>query len=105
MYWVDIKLAQKKGYMFYRTRSNAIIFYDTLPAYCTPKAIMMKLGEVIYEKVYASPLLPPKISFQDDWMKELGSEIAGGGKDFQQTQLVKSTSPLQKNATKTVSTA
>ena len=24
--------------------------------------------------------------FKDDWMKELGSEVAGGGKDSQQTQ-------------------
>ena len=60
-YWVDIKLAQKKRFKFYQTRSNAIILYDTLPAYCIPKAIIMKSGEVIYEKVYASPL-PPKIS-------------------------------------------
>ena len=47
---------------------------------------MMETGEVIYEKVYASPRLPPKISFKDNWMKELGSEVAGGGKDSQQTQ-------------------
>ena len=68
VYWVDIKLAQKKGFKFYQTRSNAIILHDTLPAYI-PKAIMMKSGEVIYEKVYASPLPPPKISFKDNWMK------------------------------------
>ena len=42
VYWVDIKVAQKKGFKFYQTRSNAIIFYDTLPAYCIPKAIMME---------------------------------------------------------------
>ena len=47
---------------------------------------MMGSGEVIYEKVYASPLPPPKTSFEDNWMKELGSEVAGGGKDPQQTQ-------------------
>ena len=41
VYQVDIKLAQKKGLKFYQTRSNAIILYDTLPAYCIPKAIMM----------------------------------------------------------------
>ena len=29
VYWVDIKLAQKKGLKFYQTRSNAIILYDT----------------------------------------------------------------------------
>ena len=86
MYWVDIKLAQKKGLEFYQTRSNAIILHDTLPAYCTPKAIMMGSGEVINEKEYASPRPPPKISFKDNWMKELGSEVAGGGEDSQQTQ-------------------
>ena len=61
--WVDIKLAQQKGFMFYQTRSNAIILYDTLPACCILKSIMMESGEIIYEKVYASPLPPPKISF------------------------------------------
>ena len=86
VYWVDINLALKKGLKFYQTRSNAIIFYDTLPAYCIPKAIMMKSGEVMYEKVYASPLLFPKISFEDNWMKELGSEVVVGGKDSQQAQ-------------------
>ena len=86
VYWVDIKLAQKKGFKFYQTRSNAIILYDTLPAYCIPKAITVGSGEIIYVKVYASPRPPPKISFKDNWMKELGSEVAGGGKDSQQTQ-------------------
>ena len=80
VYWVDIKLAQKKGFKFYQTRSNAIILYDTLPAYCIPNAIMMGTGEIIYEKVNASPRPPPKISFKDNWMKELGSEVAGEGK-------------------------
>ena len=32
VYWVDIKLAQKKGLKFYQTRSNAIILHNTLPA-------------------------------------------------------------------------
>ena len=86
VYWVDIRLAQKKGLKFYQTRSNAIILYNTLPPYCIPKSIMMETGEIIYEKVYASPRLPPKISFRDNWMKELGSEVAGGGEDSQQTQ-------------------
>ena len=41
---------------------------------------MTENGEIIYEKVYASPRLPPKISSKDNWMKELGSEVAGGSK-------------------------
>ena len=80
VYWVDIKLAQKKGLKFHQTRLNAIIFYNTLPAYCIPKAIKMETGEFIYEKVYASLRPPPKTSFKDNWMKELGSEVAGDGK-------------------------
>ena len=51
VYCVDIKLARKKGFTFFQTRSNAIIFYDTLPAHCSPKAIMMETAEIIYEKV------------------------------------------------------
>ena len=47
---------------------------------------MMKSGEVIYEKIYASLLLPPKISLKTIGLKELGSEVAGGGKASQQTQ-------------------
>ena len=86
VYWVDIKLAQKKGLKFYQTRSNASILYDTLPAYWIPKAIMMGTGEIIYEKVYVSPRSPPTISLKDNWMEEVGSEVVGGGWDFQQTQ-------------------
>ena len=56
-------------------------------------AVMMEIVEIIYEKVYASPRPPPGISFKDNWMKELGSEVAGGGKDSQQTQ------PKTKNPT------
>ena len=86
VYWVDINLALRKGLKFFQTRSNAIILHETLPAYCIPKAIMMETGEIIHEKVYTSPRPPPKISFEDNWMKELGSEVAGGSEDSQQTQ-------------------
>ena len=84
--WVDINLALKKGLKFYQTRSNAIILHETLPAYCIPKVVRMETGEIIHEKVYASPRPPPMISMKHDWMKELGSEVAGGSEDSQQTQ-------------------
>ena len=64
--WVDIKLAQKRGFKFHQTRSNAIILHDTLQAHCIPKAIMMGTGEIIYENVHASPRHPPKIFFKDN---------------------------------------
>ena len=75
VYWVDINFALKKGLMFYQPRSNAIILHETLPAYCIPTVVRLEIGEVIYEKVYASPRPLPKISLKHDWMKELGSEV------------------------------
>ena len=47
---------------------------------------MMGCGKIKNENVDASPRPPPKISFKDNWMKELGSEVAGGIEDSQQTQ-------------------
>ena len=76
VHWVEINLALKRGLKFYQTRSNAIILHETFPAYCIPKVVRMETGEVICEKVYASPRLPPKISLKHDWMRELGSEVS-----------------------------
>ena len=67
---------------FFISELFKVILYDTLPAYCIPKATMMETGEIIYEKVYASPRPPPKISFKDNWMKDLGSEVVGDGEKF-----------------------
>ena len=49
-------------------------------------AIKMETGEIIYEKVYESPRPPPKISLRDNWMKELGSEVARQAESSQPTQ-------------------
>ena len=76
VFGVDINLALRKGLKFYQTRSNAISLHETLPAYCIPKVVRMDTGEVIYEKVYASPHPLPKISLKHDWMKEVSSEFA-----------------------------
>ena len=66
VYWVDINLAIRKGLTLYQTRSNAIILQGILPAYCIPKVVRLKAGEVLYEKVYMSPRPPPKISLRHD---------------------------------------
>ena len=39
VYWVDINLALKKELKFHQTRSNAIIFHETLPAHCMMKEL------------------------------------------------------------------
>ena len=46
VWWVDVNLALRKGLRFYQTRSNAIILYNTLPAYCIPKATKTETGEI-----------------------------------------------------------
>ena len=105
VYWVDVNLAIRKGLTFYETRSNAIILQGILPAYCIPKVVRLKTGEVLYEKAYMSPRPPPKISLRHDWAKRevpLGStvvqqsegevvrqsqeEVASRAKFFQPTQ-------------------
>ena len=68
VFWVDIDLAIKEGLTFYQTRSNAIILQGILPAYCIPKVVRLKIGEVLYEKAYMSPRPPPRISvLRHDW--------------------------------------
>ena len=95
VFWVDINLALKNGLKYYPTRSNAIILHETLPAYCIPKVVRMETGVLIYEKVYASPRPPPKISLKHDWMKELGSEVARqpDGEVVQQSKSSQSSQP------------
>ena len=80
VFWVDINLAIKDGLTFYQTRSNATILQGTLPAYCIPKVVRLKTGEVLYEKSYVSPRPPPKVSLRHDhdWTRgndELGSTV------------------------------
>ena len=78
VFWVDINPAMRKGLTFYQTRSNAIILQGILPAYCIPKVVRLKTGEVLYEKAYMSPRPPPKISRRHDWTRgkvPLGSTV------------------------------
>ena len=107
--WVDIDLAIRKGLTFYHTRSNAIILQGTLPAYCVPKVVRLKTGEVLYEKSYMSPRPPPKISLRHDWTRgevPLGSTVdqqpegkvvrQSRGEVFQHATFSQQTQPIQK---------
>ena len=86
VYWDSIQLAQRIGLKFYQSRSNATILYDTLPAFCISKVIVMKSEEIIYQKEYVSPRPPPKIIYKENWMYDLDSDIAGSSKDTQRIQ-------------------
>ena len=61
VFWVDVNLAIQKGLTFYQTRSDAIILQGTFPAYCIPKVVRLKTGEVLHERPYLSPRPPPNI--------------------------------------------
>ena len=93
MYWVEIKLAQKKGFKFYQTRSNAIILYNTLPAYCIPKPIKMETGEINTKK-YLNHLgrlrrFPLKIIGWRNWVQKLLDMVKAPNKPNQiQIQLL-----------------
>ena len=43
VFWVDINLSIRKGLTFCQTRSNAFILQETLPAYCIPKVVRLRL--------------------------------------------------------------
>ena len=77
VFWVDIDLAIKEGSTFYQTRPNAIILQGTLPAYCIPKVVRLKTGEVLYEKSFLSPRPPPKISLRHDHDWTRGNDQSG----------------------------
>ena len=69
-----------------RKGSSSIKQDRTQPSFTTLSQLIVSRGEIINEKVYASPRPPPKISFKDNWMKELDLKVAGGGEDSQQIQ-------------------
>ena len=83
VFWVDIDLGIKLGFVFYQTRSNAIILQGTLPAHCIVKVERLKTGEKLYERQYLSPRPPPKISLKHDlnWTKgnDQGSTVEHQG--------------------------
>ena len=49
VFWSNLKLTQQRGLQFYQTRSNAVIFYDTLPAEFIEKAICMKTKDQLFK--------------------------------------------------------
>ena len=71
VFWVDINLAIRKGLTFCQTRSNAIILQGILPAYCIPKVVRLKTGEVFFrESIHVT-----STTTKDEWTKELGSKV------------------------------
>ena len=87
VYWVDVQFAQRKGLKFFQARSNAVILYATLSAYCISKAIVMKSEEIIFQKVYLSPRPPPTIFCKGNWTCDLDSDVTRSSEDIQRIEL------------------
>ena len=45
-----------------------------------------EISRFFYQKVYVSPRPPPNISYKDNWMCDLDSDIAGSSKDTQRIE-------------------
>ena len=78
-------------------KSNAIILYDTLPAYCISKVVVMESGKILFEKVHVSPRPPPTISFKDSWTKELVGFRSRWRQQRHPTNPTKTKNPIIKN--------
>ena len=88
VYWVDITAcSERKGLKFYQTQC---VMQSSFTTHSQPivsrKLLWWKSGEIANKKVYLSPRPPPTISFKDNWMKELDSEVSGNSKDTQRVQ-------------------
>ena len=59
IFWCSLKLAQQIGLQFYKTRSNAVTLYDTLPAEFSEKAICMKIKDQLCQR--DSVILRPRV--------------------------------------------
>ena len=108
VFWVDINLALKKGLKFYQTRSNAIILHETLPAYCIPKVVRMKTGEVISEKEKSHLGLhqrsPWNMTGKENWVQKMlndqkdklcnNPEVSNRTNQFQTQVVIKRGNPL-----------
>ena len=94
VYWNDTIFALKKGLKFYQTRSNAIILQKKLLAYCFPKIVRMKNGEVINEKISMPPPPPSKICLKHKWKRKLGPELGQRPKVRQLFQSFQSIQPI-----------
>ena len=66
VFWCNLIPAQERGLRFYQTRSNAVVFYDTLPAEFLEKAVCMKTGQQLYQRESERPRVALKANSQCD---------------------------------------
>ena len=67
VYWINLKSAQDRGLIFWRTNSNTIILDDSVPAHCLQKVVNHKTGDILYQKIRLSSRPPPKVTLKSAW--------------------------------------
>ena len=85
VYWVDRKnlLNRKDLSSIKHDRSQSS--FTTHSQFIVSQKFLRRNLEKLYTR-HATPRLAPKISFKDNWMKELDSEVPGSSKDTEQIQ-------------------
>ena len=72
VYWVNMGRAQRKGLEFFRTRSNAIILYITLPSIYIERVMSWKTEEILKSRT-KSPRPPPTMTLKNNWRQKENS--------------------------------
>ena len=69
IYWFDLRLAQNKGSEFWKTITNAIILYDSMPADCLVKVVGRNWdeseAEILHQKAEPEQREVPRIRLQE----------------------------------------
>ena len=86
VYWIDIRLVQKKGLKFFQTRSNAITLYVTVPPICIERVVSVKTQEVKYTEIKKSQRPAPTVTLEDNWQKDWSSDAAASSTSIQLIQ-------------------
>ena len=87
VYWIDIRLAQRKGLTFTRRGQNAIILFGTLTSFCIEKVVSMMSKEVIYDNVYESHRSAPTVTLRINWQKDWKHDAAASSSSTKPIQL------------------
>ena len=86
VYWSTSILLWRKDWRYIRRDRTPSSFTIHSQPIVSQSLLRRKLEKSFTKKVFESPRPPPKISLRNDWMKEVGPEVAGHAAGSQPTQ-------------------
>ena len=69
MYWVKLSQTQDQGLQLWKTKFNAIVVDDRVPAHCIYRVTSLRREHTLYEKV-PTPRLVTKVILKSRWSVE-----------------------------------